>query len=191
MVQEHQVPTRSRSGQLAQKPAGLRRGTGGAIRFVGVAVEHEETYRPPAELVVTFVAGQREIVEVWAGAVCTIATHGHPVVVAQNREEMIGSCPRSVAAGVGIDKLVVILADVRVNGRSRAGRIVVVASGDDEVRVPALDQVGHILLSLTARTVVTDHGEANRRDRLGARSPSKAGEQQHGQAQEQNKPGTY
>ena len=57
----------------------------------------------------------------------------------------------------------VILADVGVEGGRLPGRVVVVPHGQDEVRAPAVDQVGHVLLGVAGQAVVADDGEAGRR----------------------------
>ncbi len=83
-------------------------------------------------------------------------------MVAQCREEAVFRGARAVAAGVGEDVIVVELADVGVNRRRLAGRIVVVTLGDDKIGVPTRNQGRDSRLSLTSAAVITNGRKAQR-----------------------------
>ena len=59
------------------------------------------------------------------------------------------------------DKVVIVLADILVNGRSSATGIVVVTRRDDKAGGPTFDQVGYILFTLTGQAIIADHGKAD------------------------------
>jgi hypothetical protein len=122
---------------------------------VGVAVHAEEVDVLVAELVVPLVAGQGEVVGVGREAVL-----GVPVVVARTGPEAVLLGALAVLAFVRADPVVVELADVLVDGVGLAVWVVVVADGDDEVRLQPGDQGGDLMGLLAAVPEVPDHREA-------------------------------
>ena len=171
MVKIHDLPLRRRGGQFVLQPGALRGSAAGAVRLAAVAVDGEKVHRSPDEVVVALVARQREVVQVRSGPA------GVPVMIAQAGEEAVGGRPCAVASCVGVDKAVVELADVRVNRRGRAVRIVVVADRDDEVGRPTLDQVGHVPLRGCAAAKVADHAEPRAAGLRARHGPS--GQEEH------------
>ena len=70
-------------------------------------------------------------------------------------EEAVFICSRAESAIVRRNILVIKLADVRIDrGRLAAG--VVIADRDHKIRLPALDQIGDILLGLPVGPIVAD-----------------------------------
>src|SRR5438067_4887627 len=81
-------------------------------------------------------------------------------MISWRRKEMVTIAgTRFVGAQVRGHEAVVILADGLVEVRS--ADVVVVPQSDDEIGVPALDQIGDVRLLLQAGTVVTDRRELN------------------------------
>ena len=82
-------------------------------------------------------------------------------MVAQGGEEAIFIRSRAESSVVRGNILVIILADVRIDrGRLPAG--VLLSPTDHKIRLPALDQLGDILLGLPAGPIVADNSEAHR-----------------------------
>ena len=128
-----------------------------AVRLGRVAVYGVEVHRPPGVVVIALVARQGEVIEV------RLRVGRDPIMVAQGREELVEGGPLAVAAQVGVNEVVVILADVGVYGRGIAVGVIVIANCDDEVGVPTMNQVGHIKLRLSVATEVTDDGKVGAR----------------------------
>ena len=62
---------------------------------------------------------------------------------------------------VRIDEVVVVLPDGRVNCCRRAVGQVVIAGGDNEVRVPAFHEIGDLVFVNIVGTIGADHRKAN------------------------------
>jgi hypothetical protein len=119
---------------------------------------------------------QREILQVGVHSAAVAV-----VVVAEGGEKPILRVPRPVVADVVADVLRVVLTDGFVERRTVVG---VVAHGDDRVRAPAVDEVGHLELARAVVAVVADArdtdgvGERGRRrqDRQESREKDRSGQ---------------
>ena len=123
------------------------------VGFVAVAVEGVEVDRSPGEIVVSFVAGKGEIVEVG------LEIGGEPVVVAGDREEAVDLTASTVTAEVGKDVTVEILSDVGVDSLCAPVGVVVIAQGEDECGVPRLDERGDGFFVRAGESIIADDGE--------------------------------
>ena len=65
-------------------------------------------------------------------------------MVAQRRKKLIGRSARSIFADIRENEAMIILPYIRVDCRSCATFIVIVAHGYDEVWIPAFDELGNI-----------------------------------------------
>src|SRR4051794_39463528 len=102
-----------------------------------VGVDDEQLHAVLADGVVPLVAGEREVVGVRLEAVGLVV-----VVVAQRGPEPVaGGRAGAVAAGVGVDVVVVPLPHVGVDRVGAAVLVVVVADGGDEGGIPGFDQL--------------------------------------------------
>jgi len=155
VVQIDQVPGRGGSRELGLQPKSLNGCTRSSIRFESVTISGEEVDGSPDEIVVTFVAGQSEIIHV------RLERAGVPVVVAGRREETINRRAGAVRPNVGINELVIKLPDILINRIRPAERVIVVAGGDDEIRVPAFDEVRDSEFIRSGIPVIADDGEAD------------------------------
>src|SRR5262249_15434742 len=124
----------------------------------GIPVDREQFHRPDGDSVIASVAGEGEIGEVGLGVGC------QPVVGSQGGPEFVGRCPCAVATLVGVDIVVVELADIGVDGGVIAIGIVIVTDRGYEVGVPAVHQVGDGCLESAAVAVVADDGKGGRQD---------------------------
>src|SRR3954468_12739655 len=106
------------------QPPGLDAGAGDSIRFVFIAVDWEELNGPLGKRVIPFISGEREIVQVRFIAV-RIGDAVAPIVVTERRKEAVRGCASAIAANVWKNVIVVILAYVGVDCRSRARLIIV------------------------------------------------------------------
>ena len=104
-------------------------------------------------LVVAFVAGKFEVVEVGLACLCA------QVVIAQGGEEAIAVRARPIIAGVGVDEVGVVFSDVCVDGGRSAAGVVIVAYGNDEVGRPAMHQGSDRGFRLSVYAVVADDGK--------------------------------
>lgn len=156
MMKVDQIPGRGRIGELGLQPGRLYGTAQNPIRFKAIAVKNEEVHRSPDKIIIAFVAGQGEVILIGQGVACI------PIMVAQRGEEAIGCRARAVGPDIRKDELVIILPDILINRVSRAKWIIVVAGGDDEIGVPAFDEVGDVLLGRAILAVIADGGEANR-----------------------------
>ncbi|PYV82727.1 MAG: hypothetical protein DMG05_27620, partial [Acidobacteria bacterium] len=59
-------------------------------------------------------------------------------MVSQRGKKPIEGRARSVSTYIGEDEIMIILADILIDGYNGTVWIIVVAGGDDEIRVPAL-----------------------------------------------------
>ena len=64
-------------------------------------------------------------------------------MVSNAREEAVRRGARSVGADVGVNELVEELPNIGIDGGRFTVGIIVVAGGDDEIGIPAFNQVGH------------------------------------------------
>lgn len=150
-----ELPDGGGVGELLLEPPALRGIRRGAVRLGLVGIEAEEFHGPALEGVVALVAGQREVIEVRLGV------GGEPVVIAEAGKEAIGHRARAVASFISADELVVELADVAVDGGRRADGIVVIAEGEDEMWLPAFDELGDLAGRDVVGAVVADGGEGD------------------------------
>src|SRR6478735_7248476 len=106
------------------------------------------------EIVITLVAWQAEILEIGkcAGAV--------PIVVSQSGKEAVLAGAATKTATIGADEVGVIATDIFVDRIRCANWVVVVASGQNEVHLPTLDEFRNALRTETA-AVVPEHCEAD------------------------------
>jgi hypothetical protein len=164
LVEIDDLPACCGSGQGVAQPLTLDRILGRGcfihitqIGLVRIGVEGEELDRALGEGVIALIAGQCEIIEVGLGVGL------HPLVIAQCREEMIHAIGAACAEGsfVGGDEIVVVLADVGVDGAGCAELIVVVADGEDQVGVPGFDAVGDVAFGSGVCAKVANYGEAH------------------------------
>jgi hypothetical protein len=65
-------------------------------------------------------------------------------MIAQSGEELVRRSTRTVTPCIRKDVVMVILADIDIHRGSAAIGVVIIPCSGDEVRVPALDQVGHV-----------------------------------------------
>ena len=77
-------------------------------------------YRSPFEVVIALVTGQFKIIQIGLG------TGSIPIMIAERREEAIYFCPSAVSALVGIDELVIKLADILVDRGCLACGVIIV-----------------------------------------------------------------
>ena len=79
------VPARGGGSQLSFEPHSLHGSAGNPIRLANITIDSEEVYRALHEVVIPFVAGQGEIVQIWL--------HGSrdqvPVVATQSGKEAV------------------------------------------------------------------------------------------------------
>jgi len=156
MMEVDQIPGRGRSRELGLQPEGLCGCARSSIRFTAVAVKDKKVYRSPDKIIIAFVAGQGEIIQVGLDSPCI------PVMVAQRGEEAIDRRAGSVRSNIRVNEIVVILPDVLIYGRGLAEGIVVITGGDDKIGVPVFDEVCNILLILTAITIIANHSKTDR-----------------------------
>src|ERR1043166_538663 len=109
------------------------------------------------EIVVTLVSREREIVQVGQGP------GSIPIVVAEARIEPVGTRPRSVTPGVRGNEIVVILPDIPVDRGGGSIFVIVIAGGDNEIRIPAFHERRDVCFGLSAQSVVPDDGKTDRR----------------------------
>src|SRR5213083_1168177 len=64
-------------------------------------------------------------------------------MIAKTGKEAIARRAITVGAEVGIDEFMIELADIYVDRRGGPVPVIVIAEGEDEVRVPAFDEVGY------------------------------------------------
>ncbi len=171
-MEQDQFPGLGRCRQCILQPKGLCRGRRDAIRFVIVAVEHEEMHRAARQIVIAFVAGQGEVVEIG------LCVRGEPVMVARCGEELVFRCAGAVASSVGKDEIVVELADVGVNRAGSAARIVVVAHRQRQVGIPTVDERSDIGFEAAAAAIIADDGKAQG---VGGRQGQRCGGEMGGQ----------
>ena len=69
---------------------------------------------------------------------------------------------RTELADVRVNEVVIKTSDVRVDGFGGADRVIVVAGGDDEVRLLGANELGHLLRSRALHAEVADHGKPGR-----------------------------
>jgi hypothetical protein len=86
-------------------------------------------------------------------------------MVAQDREEPIVVGAFAIDAQIGVNELVVVLADIGVDGLFGAEHVVVVAGGQHGIRRPTGNQGGDIRLRLIVHAKVANHRQAQRRSR--------------------------
>src|SRR5687767_9680266 len=106
-------------------------------------------HRTPGEVVVALVPGQPEVIEVGLQPLPAV-----PIAVPDDREESIRRCALPITAPVGIDVRVEELAYVPVDGLRLSNWIVVVPEGSNEVRLPALNHLRHLLGGMIAGSVI-------------------------------------
>ena len=133
MVQEYNLPGCFGGDQVVLQPGSLNRIAPPPVRLVVVAVEDEEMHGAALKVVIAFIPGQGEIIQV------RLDMAWIPVVVAQGREEAIFSGTGAIGAFVGMDICLVLLTDVGVDGAGFAVWVVVIADGDDKVNVPTVN----------------------------------------------------
>jgi hypothetical protein len=83
-----------------------------------------------------------------------------PIMVANGWEKSSGWRSFSIFSLILINIFVVILSDVIIHFIGSAG-LIIIPTGDDEIRIPTLDQICHIRRRLTRESIVTDDGEDN------------------------------
>ena len=83
-------------------------------------------------------------------------------MVARRREETVGGCAGPIRSGIWVNELVIILTNILINGRGITKRIIVVARGDDEIGIPAFDEVCNIRFSETVTAVISNDREADK-----------------------------
>ena len=96
-------------------------------------------HRPTHNIVITFVAGQHKIIQIGVGTYLRI-----PIVIAQHRKEAVACCTWAIRAGIRINKVVIVKADVQINRGSETRVIVVVAQRGHKIGLPTLDALSHI-----------------------------------------------
>jgi hypothetical protein len=151
-----QIPGRGRSRELGLQPESLCGCARSSIRFTAVAVKDKKVYRSPDKIIIAFVAGQGEIIQVGLDSPCI------PVMVAQRGEEPIDRRAGSVRSNIRVNEIVVILPDVLIYGRGLAKRIIIVTDRDDKIGTPAFDKCGNILLAQAMIAVIADHSKTDR-----------------------------
>ena len=92
-----------------------------------------------------------------------------PVVFAHAGKEAVGGGARPVGTAIGIDEVMVVLADGRVVQRGREGgrTVIVIAGSSYKVRIPTVDEVGNVLLRLLRGAIVAHDGKSNGRSGRG------------------------
>src|ERR1700730_15050913 len=96
--------------------------------------------RPSHEIVIPFISGQAEIVQI---GLCAgrIRPRKAPVMITQRWEETINRRTSAVTTKIRKDEVVVVLANVLIYCRGCAHIIVIVSGGNDEIRIPTPDQI--------------------------------------------------
>lgn len=97
------------------------------------------------------------VVEEFKIIVCT----RDPIVISQRRIEAPRGRTAAIFAAVVNEIIVKILPNVFVNCACRAIRVVVVACGDDEIRVPTFDEIGDIQQRLPRQPVIANDSESD------------------------------
>lgn len=152
MMEHNDVERRGGGGQRLPQPDRLLRFDVHAVRLFAVAVQHEKANGSLREFVIPFVLPQVEIFEIETKpAAC-------PIVVSGGWEEPSGLRTLSIFSGVVHKIFVVILPDVVVHS-IRLVYLIVVSGGDDEIRVPAFDEVRHVRFRLPRHAVIADDGK--------------------------------
>lgn len=121
--------------------------------------------QPKVNVIVSLVAGQGEVVQIGAVTSRCAAFNGIPIVIARAGPEAVDRAAAAVLPAVVADERAVVLADVPVDGAGRAVGVVVVSSGNDEVRVPAGHERRDASLIGRVAAIVADDGEAIHCDR--------------------------
>jgi hypothetical protein len=114
--------------------------------------------RPSHKVVIAFIVRKCEVVEVRLKLCSRLVV---PVSIADAGPKAIGAGAGSIGSTVRINEFPIVFADTRINRCGFTIRIVVVAQRDDEIRVPALYEIGYIEFVRIVRTVVTDRSESD------------------------------
>ena len=77
-------------------------------------------------------------------------------MIAENWKEAVLIRTCAELAGVREDEIVIVLADVSIDRIRRSKFVVVVPDGDDEVRLPTMDQRGHLRFGRRSAPEVAD-----------------------------------
>ena len=162
---DHHFPGRCGAGQRTLEPLSLRGDPVPTVGFVRVRIEDKELHRSLSDRVIALVARQaaKEVqVSLVAGRVIAKSS---PVVFAHAGKEAVGGGARPVGTAIGIDEVMVVLANGRVVQRAREGgrAVIVIAGSGYKVRIPAMDEVGHILFRLLRYSIVAEDSKANGR----------------------------
>src|ERR1051325_5172996 len=84
-------------------------------------------------------------------------------MVPEGRKETVYSVSGSIRSGIGKYVLMIILPDVLVDRRSEAVLVVIVASGDNKLRIPAANKDCAISSGLPGKSVIPYDGKPGRR----------------------------
>ncbi len=88
MMQNYQLPFGGRCGKLSLKPGRLDRGARDSIRFMDITIQHKEMYWSPNKIIITFIAWQREVIQI------RLRIWGIPIMISHSGKEAVrgGAC---------------------------------------------------------------------------------------------------
>ncbi len=154
VVNEDKFPGSCGCLQTILEPLCLRRIGFVSIWFPVVAIERKDVYWTTANVIISFVAGQGEVIQVGLQGACL------PVVITGYGKEAIFICSGAVLTLIISNELVIVLANVGVYGLGCTIWIVVIACGNDEVGLPVCDQAGNVGGCLGVGSVVANDSKA-------------------------------
>jgi len=115
-----------------------------------ITVQDEKMDRFPDKLIITLIARQGEIIQV------RLRIFGSPIMVTQAGEKAVFKRTIAIPTCVGKDKLVEELPNILVDRGCLAIGIVIITSGDNEFRIPALNQGSYIGFRLLSSAIIAD-----------------------------------
>src|SRR4051812_21885630 len=108
MMEIHNVPVGDRSGKLRMKPLRLYGCAVRAVRLCGIAVEHKVMDIAPDKIIISFISGKSEILQVRSGV------RRSPVMVTEAWKKFIGIGSRTRASLVITYVIMEVFSDVNV-----------------------------------------------------------------------------
>ena len=119
-------------------------------------------HRSLHKIVIALIVRQGKIIEIRAMTTAATATNGVPIMIAQGGPKAIALRTRPKVATIRINKLLIKLTDIQVDGRRRPIRIVIIAHCRHKIRLPTLDHLSQVAKDTTPyNPIIADHRKAD------------------------------